>query len=336
MIGKPGGLTTTETLVKGLAWVVVNPIPGQEEKNAVYLLEQGAGVWSDNLYTLAYKKFDRCWSSQNVWRKMQRLRTRTWTAGCRRDDRSIHPQPMTRRNILLRLVSWIGGHELPVLLAFVGIAAGVWIFSLVAGAVVDGGTPAMDRKVLLSMRQPDLSPKGPPALQESARDITALGGATVLTLLTLITTGFLMFDGKRNMALFLFASVSGGLLVSSILKSLYQRPRPDLVPHGAYVTTTSFPSGHSMLSAVTYLTLGALLARSHQRKRLKAYFLLVAGLLTFLVGLSRVYLGVHWPTDVLAGWTAGACWALLCWMVARWLQNRHAIERDAESENDPP
>ena len=84
-----------------------------------------------------------------------------------------------------------------------------------------------------------------------------------------------------------------------------------------------------MLSAVTYLTLGAMLARSQQRKRLKAYFLLVAALLTFLVGVSRVYLGVHWPTDVLAGWTAGASWAILCWLVARWLQRRHAIEEES-------
>ena len=241
----------------------------------------------------------------------------------------------TRRNILLRLLAWIGGNELPVLLAFVGIASGVWIFTLVAGAVTDGGTQAFDRKLLLSMRQEDRSPKGPPAMQEAARDITALGGATVLTLLTLVTGGFLLLDGKRYMAGFLFASVASGLVVSSILKSLFQRPRPDLVPFGSYVTTTSFPSGHSMMSAITYLTLGALLARTQSRKRMKAYFLLTAGMLTLLVGISRVYLGVHWPTDVLAGWTAGASWAILCWLIARWLQNRHAIEGEA-AECDSP
>jgi undecaprenyl-diphosphatase len=230
------------------------------------------------------------------------------------------------RNVLLRLFAWIGGHELPVLLAFAGIASGVWIFSLVAGEVMEGGTQAVDQRLLLSMRHADLSPKGPPALQESARDVTALGGATVLTMLTVITVGFLLLDEKRFMALFVGGSVASGLVVSSILKSLFQRPRPELVPYGSYVVTTSFPSGHSMLSAITYLTLGALLARSQQRKRLKGYFLLIAGLLTFLVGVSRVYLGVHWPTDVLAGWTAGASWAILCWLVARRLQSRHSIE----------
>jgi undecaprenyl-diphosphatase len=231
-----------------------------------------------------------------------------------------------RRNILFRVLAWIGGHELPVLLAFVGIAAGIWIFSLVAGAVMDGGSQALDTKLLLSISGANRSPE----LQESARDITALGGATVLTMITLITGGFLLLDGKKHMAIFLFASIAGGLLLSTMLKSLYQRPRPELVPHGSYVTSASFPSGHSMLSAITYLTLGALLARSQQRKRLKAYFLLIGGLLTFLVGLSRVYLGVHWPTDVLAGWTAGASWAILSWLIARWLQRRHSIEAEDE------
>ena len=133
------------------------------------------------------------------------------------------------------------------------------------------------------------------------------------------------------MAVFVVASVVSGLLVSSFLKNLFQRPRPDLVPHGSYVSSASFPSGHSMLSAVTYLTLGALLSRSQRRKRLKAYFLLVAALLSFLVGVSRVYLGVHWPTDVVAGWAAGACWAIVCWLAARWLQIHRAIEGETDT-----
>jgi undecaprenyl-diphosphatase len=108
-----------------------------------------------------------------------------------------------------------------------------------------------------------------------------------------------------------------------------QRPRPDIVPHIVYASSTSFPSGHSMMSAVTYLTLGALLARSQARKRLKAYFLLLAAFLSLIVGVSRVYLGVHWPTDVLAGWTAGTVWAMLCWVATRWLQRRHTLEPDA-------
>jgi undecaprenyl-diphosphatase len=128
------------------------------------------------------------------------------------------------------------------------------------------------------------------------------------------------------MALFACASVAGGMIVSGLLKDVFDRPRPEIVPHLAYASSSSFPSGHSMMSAVTYLTLGALLARSHERKALKAFFLLVAALLCFMVGVTRVYLGVHWPTDVLAGWTAGAVWALMCWVTARWLQSRKTLE----------
>jgi undecaprenyl-diphosphatase len=228
-----------------------------------------------------------------------------------------------------RFFAWLQSRELAVLLSFLGIAAGVWLFSFIASEVMGGDTMSFDRSLLLAMRHPgDLSPLGPPALQESARDITALGGATTLALLTFLTAVFLLLDGKRRMALFVCASVLGGLLLSTLLKKEFNRPRPDLVPHGSYVSTTSFPSGHSMLSAVTYLSLGALLARSYQRKRFKVFFLMAAGLLSFLVGLSRVYLGVHWPTDVLAGWTAGASWAILCWLAARWAQVHQAIERE--------
>ena len=230
-----------------------------------------------------------------------------------------------------RLLHWLGSHEMTVLLAVAGIAAGVWTFAALAGEVMEGDTQAFDRTVLLALRQPGtLAPLGPPAVQEAARDITALGGVAVLALVIGIVAGFLILDGKRNMALFVCGSVVSGLIVGTILKDIFQRPRPDLVPRVAYFSGASFPSAHSMMSAVTYLTLGALLARSHERKLLKAYFLLLAVLLTIAIGVTRVYLGVHWPTDVLAGWTAGAVWAVLCWLAARALQKRRTLEPETE------
>ena len=207
------------------------------------------------------------------------------------------------------------------------MAAGVLHFATIAISVKQGATQEFDRRLLLAMRHPgDLSPIGSRSVQETARDFTSLGGTAVLALVTLVTAGFLALDGKKHMALFAGASVAGGMVMSNLLKDVFQRPRPEIVPHIVYASNTSFPSGHSMLSAVTYLTLGALLARSHQRKALKAYFLVIAALLSVMVGVTRVYLGVHWPTDVLAGWTAGAVWALLCWLVAGWLQSRKALE----------
>ncbi len=235
------------------------------------------------------------------------------------------------RNIFLRALAWLGRHELALLLAIGGLAGGVWLFAALADEVMEGGTQKFDRTVLLAFRHPgDLAPIGSPAVQDAARDITALGGVTVLTLLTVGVSIFLALDGKKHMALFVCGSIVSGLLASTVLKHFFDRPRPNLVPFTVYVSTSSFPSGHSMLSAVTYLVLGALLARSQERKLVKAYFLLGAVFLTILVGVSRVYLGVHWPSDVLAGWTAGAVWALLCWLLARRLQRRHTLEHESE------
>lgn len=235
------------------------------------------------------------------------------------------------RNFLLRPLAWLGRHELGTLLAIGSLAAGVWLFAALADEVMEGGTYKLDRTLLLALRRPgDLQPLGPPALLNAARDISALGGPTLLTLLTVAVSLFLALDGKKHMALFVCGSIGSGLLVSTLLKDSFDRPRPDIVPHEVYAASYSFPSGHSMLSALTYLTLGAILARSHERKLLKAYFLLTAVFLTVLIGVTRVYLGVHWPTDVLAGWTAGAVWALLCWLLARWLQRRRALEPEAE------
>jgi undecaprenyl-diphosphatase len=225
----------------------------------------------------------------------------------------------------------LSGRRHSVLPGLLAVAAGVLIFATIATSVKEGATEAFDRRLLLAMRHPgDLSPIGSRSVQETARDFTSLGGTAVLALVTLATMGFLALDGKKHMALFTCASVAGGMVMSNLLKDVFQRPRPEIVPHIVYASNTSFPSGHSMLSAVTYLTLGALLARSHKRKALKAYFLLIATLLTLMVGITRIYLGVHWPTDVLAGWIAGAVWALLCWLVAGWLQSRKTLEPEEE------
>ena len=221
--------------------------------------------------------------------------------------------------------------EAGTLISVLVVTGGVLLFAELM-EMVQGETRAFDRAMLLAFRNPlDLAnPIGPRWLEIVFRDITSLGGATVLTLMTIAVTGFLLIDGKRGAAVLVLASVTGGVLLSSILKLGVDRPRPDLVPHLIEEYTASFPSGHAMLSAVVYLMLGGLLSRVEGPRRIKIYVLSVSVILTFLIGLSRIYLGVHWPTDVLAGWCAGATWAVLCWRVALALQRRGEIERDIE------
>lgn len=170
-------------------------------------------------------------------------------------------------------------------------------------------------------------PIGPAWTLEAARDITALGGATVLTLMTILVMGYLLLRRTYAAATLVLIATLGGYLLSDQLKIFFHRPRPTIVPHLAPVVSASFPSGHSMLSSIVYLTLGALLARTVAQRREKVYFIGTSLLLTFLIGFSRVYLGVHYPTDVLAGWSAGIAWALLCWSVAYTLQRRGAVKR---------
>jgi undecaprenyl-diphosphatase len=227
------------------------------------------------------------------------------------------------------LVRWLGSRDLVMLVAALAVVLGTWAFIAIADEVTEGETQKFDERAVRSLRDPadPSDPAGPPWLEEMGRDLTALGGITVLALVTAAAVGYLLMLRKYHAVLFVLAAVVGGLLLSLLLKNAFARPRPELVPHLSHVYTSSFPSGHSMLSAVVYLTLGTLLAEFAEQRRLKVYFLVVAMILTFLVGLSRVYLGVHYPTDVLAGWSAGLVWAVACWLAGRYLQQRGAVER---------
>ena len=218
--------------------------------------------------------------------------------------------------------------EVPVLLVLAAGLGCVWGFIEVAAEVGEGETRALDEHLLLALRESGdpADPIGPRWVEEMARDFTALGGVAVLALITFISVVYLLLMKKRRAALMLVVAVGGGLLLSTLFKAGFHRPRPDLVAHLSQVHTASFPSGHSMLSAVTYLTLGALLSPLHRDWQVKVFLLSTAILITVLVGLSRVYLGVHWPTDVLAGWAAGGAWASLCWLAALWFQKRGAVE----------
>lgn len=201
---------------------------------------------------------------------------------------------------------------------------GAWAFIEIADEVTEGETRRIDEYLLLALRNPadptDLL--GPGWMEEMGRDFSALGSTAVLSFVILATLCYLVLSRNFRTALFTLLAVTSGTLLSTLLKRGFDRPRPELVPHESIVYSASFPSGHSMMAAVAYLTLAALLARIHPQPGLKAYLLSLALLISVLIGISRVYLGVHWPTDVLGGWTVGAAWAALCWLVYGWLQRR--------------
>lgn len=219
---------------------------------------------------------------------------------------------------------WLRARELVTLALLAVLAGGLWIFAEVASEVVAGDVRVLDERLLLALRDPanPADPLGPRWLQEMGRDLTALGGVAVLTLVTAAAAGFLWLSRRRRSLGFLLVAVAGGQLLSLGLKRWFGRPRPDLVPHGSFVYTASFPSGHAMMSAVTYLTIAALLARVVPGRRMKLFVMAWALAFTGLAGVSRVYLAVHWPTDVVAGWALGASWAVACWLAADWVERR--------------
>jgi len=189
---------------------------------------------------------------------------------------------------------------------------GVLLFLYLAHEIAEGDRWSLDSAILLALRRPgDLhTPIGPLWMQQSAIDISALGGFTVLWLLSAVVVGYLLLIRRREEALLLAISLIAASLLNAGIKELVRRPRPFVVPHLANVSNASFPSGHAMLSATTYLTMAVLLARLQTGLWARIYIHTLAIGLVLLIGLSRIYLGVHWPSDVLGGWCLGAAWSL--------------------------
>jgi undecaprenyl-diphosphatase len=238
------------------------------------------------------------------------------------------------RKILHRAsANWSRAH-LIVLAAIAFVAGAVWVFVEIADNVLEGDTQAFDTAMIMALRTPGnpQDPIGPDWLEEMGRDVTALGSYAFLTLLLVCVVAFFLLIRKRGAALLMAGSVLGGMALSTLLKTVIDRPRPDLT-QTARVFTASFPSGHATLSAVTFLTLGVLLTKMERQRHVQVFFLGLAVLLTGLVGLSRLYLGVHYPTDILAGWCLGAAWAIFCALVAEWLQRRGKVEQPIDSAN---
>ena len=233
---------------------------------------------------------------------------------------------------------WHWFPEIEVLVAVLGVVGTAWIFFVLAEEVVEGDTQRFDDWVVSALRDPEnpRMPRGPHWLTEVGRDITSLGGPTVITLVVAATAAYLILRGKSHAVWLMLLAVVSGVIISTVLKQVIGRERPPAGSDLTEVITFSFPSGHSMLSAVAYLVLGAMLARTESQRSVRLFFMATALLLTMLVGLSRVYLGVHYPSDVLGGWTAGLCWAIVWWITARVLQRRGTVEGTSTTTEDLP
>lgn len=197
--------------------------------------------------------------------------------------------------------------------------SGLGLFAFIGDEIREGENWRLDSAVLLALRRPDnLSvPIGPKWLEQSAIDASALGGFTLVWFLSIAVVVFLLVIRRRTEAALLAAAFTGSALLNAGLKLLFHRPRPEVVPHLTQVSNDSFPSGHAMISAATYLTIGVLLAHTQSRLAAKVYLVALAIVLVVAVGLSRLYLGVHWPSDVMAGWSVGSAWAIGVSMLAQ-------------------
>jgi len=208
------------------------------------------------------------------------------------------------------------------------------IFGALAAAVSTGLTDRFDEQIHVLLRLSS-GALAAPWMQELGRDATALGGTAVLTFVTLATVGYLLLARRLGAAALIAVSVAGGQLLQEILKAYLARPRPPMVAPVSYadLDSWSFPSGHAMMSTIAYLMLARLILREQARLPARIYVLMVTITLILGIGLSRVYLGVHWPTDVIGGWTIGLAWALFCSGFADAAEARFRRSRPPKSED---
>lgn len=234
----------------------------------------------------------------------------------------------------MAVADWFRRHrreELGALLVALATVAGMWGFVALAGRVLAGDTQSFDEWALSALRDPEDPgrPRGPAWLAKAAVDLTALGGYTVVTAIVVAVVGYLVLSRHYRTTIMVLAAAVGGGAFNHLLKAVFDRARPEVVPHLTEVGSPSFPSGHAMLSSAVYLALAVVLARILDRRWEKAYVVATALVTTGIVGFTRVYLGVHYPSDVLGGWLAGIAWALACGVVIELLYLRLAGRRSA-------
>jgi undecaprenyl-diphosphatase len=201
---------------------------------------------------------------------------------------------------------------------------GTYAFAKFAGHVTSGRTQAFDESVLTWIGQ-----HRSPSLEPIMLEITFLGTGTVVLAIVAVSALFLSLTRHQYSAALLLISTIGGVLLNNLLKTGFDRPRPQIFEWGSHALTSSFPSGHAMSAAVVYGTVAYLAARLQKRHLHRVLTLLVAGILILLIAATRLYLGVHYPSDVLAGIIIGLAWASFCMATLEALQV-YARKREPE------
>jgi undecaprenyl-diphosphatase len=222
--------------------------------------------------------------------------------------------------LLKRSLARFKGLESKALLVWFSIASALWAFFTLGAEISEGDTSAFDRKLIRLLRHSDMGgqPIGPAWFKDSMRDVTALGGFTFLTLMTIVVVLSLFFHRKRREGIIVATTAISSQTSIEILTFLYDRPRPDPVLPQLHAYTASFPSGHTTESTAIFLTVATVIAALEANDNVKILIYAVAAFIIFAIGLSRVYLGMHWPTDVLGGWVLGTAWALAAWTALRY------------------
>ncbi|WP_293797384.1 phosphatase PAP2 family protein [uncultured Bosea sp.] len=207
-------------------------------------------------------------------------------------------------------------------------AVAALIFLGLALLIVSGHSFSVDTTLIMLFRDAanPAVPLGPAWFHEAVRDMTALGSFVGLFFMALTATLALWLCGYRHLAIGLVVSLVAAFLASTVLKIAIARQRPDIVEHAALTFTASFPSGHAFLSAATLLTIASFVGLATRRTDIARFCMVMAVILTGLIGLSRIYLGVHWPTDVLGGWCLGMVWSSVA---TAWLGRRMAASDPA-------
>lgn len=229
--------------------------------------------------------------------------------------------------------------ELGALLALAVVALGLMVFVEVADDMTEADGQAFDQSVLMAMRPFADDPHrawGPWWLEEAAADLTSLGGISVLGLFAILTVGFLLFQKKWLSSLLLVVGLAGGVALSEGTKAFFERERPPEIYQAVETINASFPSGHALLATVFYLSIGVMLTRAFPHRRMKTYVLGCAIVIAMLVGVTRVYLGAHWATDVLAGWSLGAAWAMALWLTSWGVKRLQRRRGGLLDEDDRP